>query len=120
MSIILWLMALGLALWYRLFPEKRINALSALLLSYLPPVGVFLLMSVSKPAQYLGLLYILVILALPYGRISRRFPLNDWNKAFMLAMGLQIVIVGVVARSLYVLPYALVLWWWYTLTIRSG
>ncbi len=116
MSILLWLMALGLAIWYRLFPEKKINNLSALLLSYLPPAGVFFVMSTNKLAQYTGLLYILLILVLPYKRISQSFSLNNRNKVFKLAMGIQILVVVVIVRSLYVLPYAVVLGWWYKIT----
>lgn len=120
MSILLWLMALGLAIWYKLFPEKRINDLSAILLSYLPLVGVFFIMSADKFAQYTGLLYILLILVLPHEKISRSFSLNNWNKVFMLATGLQIVVVAFIIRSLYVLSYTLVLWWWYKLTVGEN
>jgi hypothetical protein len=118
MSILLWLMGLGLAIWYKLFPEKQINDLGALLLSYLPLVGVFFVMSTNKLAQYTGLLYILLILVLPYKRISQSFSPNTWNKVFILAMGLQITIVAIITRSLYVLSYVIVLWWWYELTVR--
>ncbi len=117
MSIMLWMIASGFALWHRLFPGKTLNLASALFLSYLPPVGVFFVMSNNKLAQYTGLLYILLIPVLPYKRISRSFSPNNWNRVFMLAMGLQITIVAVMTQSLYVLPYAVVLWWWYLLTV---
>ncbi len=110
----------GLTIWYKLFPEKRINALGALLLSYLPPMGVFFVMSANKLAQYLGILYILLVLVLPSKRIFQRFSPNNWNKVLMVALGAQILIVGILARSPYVLPYGLVLWWWYKLTTGGG
>jgi len=119
MSIVLWMMASGFALWYRLFPDKTLNLASALLLSYLPPVGVFFIMSTNKLAQYVGLLYILLILVLPHKRISRNSSPNNWNKLFILAMGLQITIVAVITQSLYILPYTVVLWWWYKLEVEN-
>jgi len=117
MSIILWMMALVLSLWYKLFPDKRIDSLSALLLSYLPLVGVFLISSEHELAQYAGLLYLLLILFLPTQRISQNFLSKSSKKTVLaFAMGVQILAVGLLTLSPYVFSYALLLWWWYKLT----
>jgi len=116
MSVLLWAMASGFALWHRLFPYKPLNLASAISLSYVPPIVLLLLLNGH---EYLGVTGLFVTWMLIDENISKRIsPEISRNKTPEILVGIQILVIGLLTLSPYVIPYSLLLWWWYKLTVK--
>ena len=85
--------------------------------SYVPPVVLLFLLNGHV---YLGILGLVVLMVLNDDSIAKKLPSGSFGRNTVLALLIfQIVLVGLLTRSPYVVPYALVLWGWYKLEVET-
>ena len=86
-----------------------------LVFSYVPPVVLLLLLNGHV---YLGILALVVLMVINDDSISKKLPSGLFGRNTVLALLIfQIVLVGLLTRSPYVIPYAFILWGWYKLEV---
>jgi len=115
MSILVWFLAAGDLFICEVFSKKHLDLRSFMIFSCVPPVVLLLLLNEHVE---LGILGLLILMLLNDDSIAKRLPQKFFNyKTVRTALALQVIILGLFTRSIYVIPYALLLWWWYKLTV---
>ena len=115
MSILAWMLAMGGVLVCRMSGRREPDLREFLVFSYVPPVVLLLLLNGHV---YLGILALVVLMVINDDSISKKLPSGLFGRNTVLALLIfQIVLVGLLTRSPYVIPYAFILWGWYKLEV---